>query len=62
MSDGTRDGQVLWFNDHGTKCPFKAQRLSDDRRERGVEVEGAMTQQEKQVSGRGGSRGVCLPA
>jgi hypothetical protein len=51
VSDGSRAGQKLWFNDGGVRKAFKALRLSDDRRQRGVAVEGALTQQEKQVSG-----------
>jgi len=48
VSDGSRSGQKLWFNDGGVKKTFKALRLSNDRRQRGVAVEGALTQQEKQ--------------
>lgn len=37
----------LYFNKEGSSCNFKAQRLSDNRRERGVKVEGEMTKEEK---------------
>jgi len=42
------DGQKLYFNKNGQKCSFVGQRLSDNRKERGVSQHGAMTQQEKQ--------------
>jgi hypothetical protein len=38
----------LYFNDHEEKRSFLGQRLKDDRKERGVALEGKMTQQEKQ--------------
>jgi len=41
-------GQKLYFNKNGQRASFVGQRLSDNRKERGVSVEGAMTQQEKQ--------------
>ena len=59
VSDGSRSGQKLWFNDGGVKKAFKALRLSDDRRQRGVAVEGALTQQEKQVR-QGGKEMACF--
>jgi len=40
--------QQLLFNNNGIKSEFIAQRLSDNRIERGVSVEGPMTKQEKQ--------------
>ena len=40
--------QQLLFNNNGVKSEFIAQRLSDNRIERGVSVEGPMTKQEKQ--------------
>lgn len=40
--------QKLFFNKAGEKASFVGKRLSDDRKERGVAVEGEMTQQEKQ--------------
>jgi len=41
-------GQKLYFNKNGQRASFIGQRLSDNRKERGVSVEGEMTQQEKQ--------------
>jgi hypothetical protein len=38
----------LYFNDKGQKRSFLGQRLKDDRRERGVALEGDMTSEEKQ--------------
>ncbi|ETV89757.1 hypothetical protein H310_15414, partial [Aphanomyces invadans] len=40
---GTRRGDMLYFNDHGTKRTFQATWLSTDRSRRGVEDIGAMT-------------------
>ncbi|KAG9412001.1 hypothetical protein AC1031_017640 [Aphanomyces cochlioides] len=45
--EGNRRGDVLYFNDRGTKRTFKAERLSTDRAKRGVEITGAMTQEEE---------------
>lgn len=42
-----RNTRALYLNDHGTAVEFVAKRLEDDRRERGVAVEGAMTSEEK---------------
>jgi hypothetical protein len=42
------DGQQLFHNAQGRRCPLVAQRLGDNRRERGVAVEGAMTKEERQ--------------
>jgi len=39
--------QPLYFNNEGKKAEFVAQRLSDNRSERGVEVQGEMTEEEK---------------
>lgn len=44
--EGAR-GQKLYFNKNGEKASFVAQRLKDNRKERGVSVEGAMTTAEK---------------
>eukprot|EP01113_Clastostelium_recurvatum_P007054 TRINITY_DN1324_c1_g1_i2.p1 TRINITY_DN1324_c1_g1~~TRINITY_DN1324_c1_g1_i2.p1 ORF type:complete len:552 (+),score=143.09 TRINITY_DN1324_c1_g1_i2:127-1656(+) len=44
----TGGNQKLYFNKKGQKASFVAQRLSDDRRQRGVAVEGEMTTEEKQ--------------
>jgi len=40
--------QKLYFNNKGQKASFVGQRLSDNRRERGVAVEGKMSQEEKE--------------
>ncbi|KAG9413623.1 hypothetical protein AC1031_012849 [Aphanomyces cochlioides] len=40
---GNRRGDILYFNDRGTKRTFKAESLSTDRAKRGVELTGAMT-------------------
>eukprot|EP00850_Spirogloea_muscicola_P018572 SM000172S03045 [mRNA] locus=s172:77184:79954:+ [translate_table: standard] len=40
-------GQKLWFNKGGDACPFVGLRLTEDRRQRGVPLEGAMTAEEK---------------
>jgi len=40
--------QKLYFNKAGERASFVGVRLSDDRKERGVAVQGAMTQDEKQ--------------
>ncbi|KAG9412004.1 hypothetical protein AC1031_017641 [Aphanomyces cochlioides] len=45
--EGNRCGDILYFNDRGTKRTFKAERLSTDRAKRGVETTGAMTQEEE---------------
>ncbi|CAK4164671.1 unnamed protein product [Aphanomyces euteiches] len=45
--EGNRRGDILYFNDRGTKRTFKAERLSTDRAKRGVETTGAMTQEEE---------------
>lgn len=42
------NGQKLYFNQNGKKASFLAQRLSDNRKERGVDTTGPMTTQEKQ--------------
>lgn len=44
--EGSR-GQKLYFNKNGQKASFMAQRLKDNRKERGVSVEGAMSEAEK---------------
>jgi hypothetical protein len=41
-------GQKLYFDKNGEKASFIGERLSDNRRARGVAVEGAMTREEKQ--------------
>ncbi|KAF0691623.1 Aste57867_17193 [Aphanomyces stellatus] len=43
---GDRQGDILYFNDRGTKRTFNATRLSTDRAARGVTTTGAMTQDE----------------
>lgn len=40
--------EKLYFNKAGKKASFIGQRLSDNRRERGVAVTGQMTREEKQ--------------
>lgn len=45
-SDGS--GQVLYFNKNGQRASFVGQRLKDNRAERGVAQEGAMSAAEKQ--------------
>eukprot|EP00897_Mesotaenium_endlicherianum_P008797 jgi/Mesen1/7946/ME000422S07098 len=47
VEEGGRQGQLLWFNSAGSRCPFTGLRLRDDRRQRGVPIEGAMTQEER---------------
>lgn len=37
----------LYFNNNGTAFNLKAERLSDDRKKRGVEIDGPMTDEEK---------------
>ncbi len=41
-------GQKLYFNKNGQRASFIGERLSDNRRQRGVAVEGEMTREEKQ--------------
>lgn len=49
IQNGGYCGQKLYFNKNGEKCSFVGQRLSDNRKERGVEDSGQpMSQQEKQ--------------
>lgn len=48
VDQGGYGGQKLYFNKNGQRASFIGQRLSDNRKERGVSTEGAMTQQEKQ--------------
>jgi hypothetical protein len=45
VQDGS---QKLYFNKSGEKASFIGQRLSDNRKERGVATEGEMTKEEKQ--------------
>ncbi|CAK4759977.1 unnamed protein product [Aphanomyces euteiches] len=44
---GNRRGDILYFNDRGTKRTFKAESLSTDRAKRGVELSGEMTEEEE---------------
>jgi hypothetical protein len=48
VEGGSRGGQKLYFNKSGEKASFIGERLSDNRRARGVAVEGEMTREEKQ--------------
>jgi hypothetical protein len=48
VEGGDWGGQKLYFNKNGEKASFIGERLSDNRRARGVAVEGAMTREEKQ--------------
>ncbi|RUS13950.1 hypothetical protein BC938DRAFT_477598, partial [Jimgerdemannia flammicorona] len=46
---GHTNGQKLWFNNNGKKCSFSAQRLTENRKERGeTDLTKPMTQEEKQ--------------
>ncbi len=45
VQDGS---QKLYFNKSGEKASFIGQRLTDNRKERGVATEGEMTKEEKQ--------------
>jgi hypothetical protein len=45
VQDGS---QKLYFNKCGEKASFIGQRLTDNRKERGVATEGEMTKEEKQ--------------
>ncbi|RUS20636.1 hypothetical protein BC937DRAFT_94744 [Endogone sp. FLAS-F59071] len=46
---GSTGGQKLYFNNNGKKCSFSAQRLTDNRRERGeTDLTKPMTQEERQ--------------
>eukprot|EP00850_Spirogloea_muscicola_P000988 SM000003S11233 [mRNA] locus=s3:1667446:1669772:- [translate_table: standard] len=47
IDNSGRRGQKLWFNKGGEACPFVGLRLTEDRRQRGVPLEGAMTAEEK---------------
>jgi hypothetical protein len=42
--------QILYANKDGKKCSFQGVRLSDDRKQRGVAVQGAMTKEEKEAN------------
>ncbi|CAK4100101.1 unnamed protein product [Aphanomyces euteiches] len=45
--NGDYRGDILYFNDHGTKRTFRAERLSTDRAKRGVDTTEVMTQEEE---------------
>ena len=45
---GDWKGQKLYFNKNGQKASFMAQRLSDNRKERGVSLDQPITEKEKQ--------------
>ncbi|KAH9101361.1 hypothetical protein LEN26_015703 [Aphanomyces euteiches] len=45
--NGDYRGDILYFNDHGTKRTFRAESLSTDRAKRGVDTTEVMTQEEE---------------
>lgn len=44
----SHDGNMLYFNDAGKSCAFMAQRLKDDRQERGVATDSAVMDSDEQ--------------